>query len=432
VQPQPASEGMPAFDELGGLRLRRRVGVSSRRPDGYSPQQLEAIRRAEAYAAEPLCGVVTSDGPVAGLFPLADRGIDTSPLAGAARTFLATLTPQEQAECRFPMDHPSWRHWANPARFYLRHGLCLEGLDEAKRRAAFELIRRSLSDYGFTLVRDIMRLNLTIGELRGEEAELNEWLYWFSIYGEPEVGGAWGWQLDGHHANVNCAIVDDQVVLTPTFLGAEPVCAWSGKYAGTRVFQQEEAQGSKLFGLLSPDQQKAATLGDVLPHDLFTGALRDNFELNYEGIRYDDLTAAQQAVALDLVGLYVGRAVRQQAELTMERVLDHAATLHFAWIRESDRDDVFYYRIHSPVILVEFEHVPGVMFDNDYSTPNHIHTIVRTPNGNDYGVDLLRQHHERYHRVRQPFEWTNRTGVQLTGPFRPAAAPGTRPLGEVG
>jgi hypothetical protein len=28
----------------------------------------------------------------------------------------------------------------------------------------------------------------------------------------------------------------------------------------------------------------------------------------------------------------------------------------------------------------------------------HIHTVVRTPNGNDYGVDLLRQHHERFHR----------------------------------
>jgi hypothetical protein len=25
-------------------------------------------------------------------------------------------------------------------------------------------------------------------------------------------------------------------------------------------------------------------------------------------------------------------------------------------------------------------------------TRQHIHTIVRTPNGNDYGKDLLRQH----------------------------------------
>jgi hypothetical protein len=27
----------------------------------------------------------------------------------------------------------------------------------------------------------------------------------------------------------------------------------------------------------------------------------------------------------------------------------------------------------------------------------HIHTIVRTPNGNDYGIDLLRLHYEHAH-----------------------------------
>jgi hypothetical protein len=26
----------------------------------------------------------------------------------------------------------------------------------------------------------------------------------------------------------------------------------------------------------------------------------------------------------------------------------------------------------------------------------HIHAVVRTPNGNDYGKDLLRQHYERH------------------------------------
>jgi hypothetical protein len=29
-----------------------------------------------------------------------------------------------------------------------------------------------------------------------------------------------------------------------------------------------------------------------------------------------------------------------------------------------------------------------------------VHTVVRTPNGNDYGMALLRQHYERHHRQR--------------------------------
>jgi hypothetical protein len=56
----------------------------------------------------------------------------------------------------------------------------------------------------------------------------------------------------------------------------------------------------------------------------------------------------------------------------------------------------YYYRVHSPVVLIEYDHRPGVVFDNDVPSPNHVHTLVRAPNGGDYAVDLIRQHHERY------------------------------------
>jgi hypothetical protein len=32
----------------------------------------------------------------------------------------------------------------------------------------------------------------------------------------------------------------------------------------------------------------------------------------------------------------------------------------------------------------------------DRILPYRIHTVVRTPNGNDYGKDLLRQRHQRF------------------------------------
>ena len=79
----------------------------------------------------------------------------------------------------------------------------------------------------------------------------------------------------------------------------------------------------------------------------------------------------------------------------MEEVLQHLNDTYFAWIGESTNDAVFYYRIHSPVILIEFDHQRPI--GNPGLTPNvptrqHIHVMVRTPNGNDYGKDLLRQH----------------------------------------
>jgi hypothetical protein len=50
------------------------------------------------------------------------------------------------------------------------------------------------------------------------------------------------------------------------------------------------------------------------------------------------------------------------------------------------------------VILVEFDHQGPVAMggDRQVARRDHIHTVVRTPNGNDYGKDLLRQHYEAH------------------------------------
>jgi len=80
----------------------------------------------------------------------------------------------------------------------------------------------------------------------------------------------------------------------------------------------------------------------------------------------------------------------------------HLDDTHFMWMGGKGPADVFYYRIHSPVILIEFDHQrPANLarFAADPNQPNrqHIHVVVRTPNGNDYGKDLLRQHYAREH-----------------------------------
>jgi hypothetical protein len=58
-----------------------------------------------------------------------------------------------------------------------------------------------------------------------------------------------------------------------------------------------------------------------------------------------------------------------------------------------------YYRIHSPVVRIEFDQPRAVSLPGDPKIPlrTHVHTVVRTPNGNDYGADLLRQHLLEHH-----------------------------------
>jgi hypothetical protein len=58
---------------------------------------------------------------------------------------------------------------------------------------------------------------------------------------------------------------------------------------------------------------------------------------------------------------------------------------------------VFYYRIQSPVVLLEFDHHSSLALDSERKpVKHHIHTIQRIPNGNDYGREVIRLH--RAHR----------------------------------
>jgi hypothetical protein len=245
-----------------------------------------------------------------------------------------------------------------------------------------------------------MRLNEWVRIFTGSESEYGEWLYWLSVMGTPAADAPWGWQLDGHHLIVNCFVLGDQMVLTPMFMGSEPVAADTGPFAGTRVFAAEERQGLALMRALAPAQRARAVLAAALPGEVFTAAFRDNLELRPEGIRHGDLGDAQQRLLLDVLATYVDRLPPGHAGLRMDEVKRHLADTWFAWMGGIDEDSVFYYRVHSPVILVEFDHQRGIVFDNDAPSRHHIHTVVRTPNGNDYGRDLLRQHHARFDHTR--------------------------------
>jgi hypothetical protein len=81
----------------------------------------------------------------------------------------------------------------------------------------------------------------------------------------------------------------------------------------------------------------------------------------------------------------------------MDEVKAHLDRTWFAWISATDAGSVLYYRIHSPVILIDFDHQrPAALrhlSDPDMPNREHIHTVVRTRNGNDYGKDLLRQYY---------------------------------------
>jgi Protein of unknown function (DUF3500) len=348
--------------------------------------------------AAPFRGITTNGQVIPGLFEISPSGVSTESVRNAAEKFIDSLSGVQLTRTMFPVTDIQWRKWMNQ-HFYARQGISFQEMTDAQREAAFGLMHASLSTKGFELTRNVMRLNETLAELADDRLFLGEWLYFITILGKPSASEPWGWQLSGHHAIINYFVLGDQVVMTPLFLGSEPVRATSGKYKGVSILQQEQNDGLEMVRALSDAQRQQAILNfSKTGNNNLTEAFKDNVILEYSGLRADDLGGPARSRLRDLVHLYVSNLDDGHTRVKMDEVDRHIDNTWFSWIGGTQADSAFYYRIQSPVILVEFDHqrpanLAEFAADPKKPTQQHIHCVVRTPNGNDYGKDLLRQHY---------------------------------------
>jgi len=376
---QPPAGGPPPQGGFGG---------------GFGQMEARAL-------AEPFKGVTTNGTVTPGLYSIRSTGVSTEPVVRAANAFVAALTPEQHGKTQFAVGDDEWRKWANVHR-YPRQGVSYDEMGQALKAAAHELLAASLSAKGLKLSEDIMRLNETLAELNDNNFdEYGEGKYYLTVMGTPSATEPWGWQLDGHHLIVNYFVLGDQVVMTPSFWGSEPAVATSGKYAGTRVMEDEQQAGLAMVRSLTAQQRERAILepkktGNNIRAQLFS----DNVVIDYGGVPVSAFTTSQKQQLLDLVELYVGNLRDEHARVHLKDVEARLDETYFAWVGETNDDSVFYYRIHSPVVLIEFDHQTPVglthLYPRGVPYREHIHAVVRTPNGNDYGKDLLRQHYERH------------------------------------
>ena len=351
--------------------------------------------------AEPFKGITANGTAETGLFAIRSTGVSTEPVRRAAAGFLASLTKEQRRKTTFEVGDDEWRKWMNQS-FYVRQGVSFLEMSGTQREAAFGLLRASLSARVLTQTRNILRLNHTLGELNDNTfEEYGEWKYHITVMGTPSATEPWGWQFDGHHAIINYFVLGDQVVMTPYFAGSEPVVARSGKYKGTEILAAEQSKALAFVnGLDAGQRAKAILRSSKTNNDILTEAWRDNVVLDYAGLKASEMSTAQRQQLLDLAELYIGDMDDGHAQVKMEEVRQHLDRTWFAWMGGTTQGSVFYYRIHSPVVLIEFDHQrpANLRHLNDPEVPNleHVHSIVRTPNGNDYGKDLLRLHYQQH------------------------------------
>src|SRR5438552_17258404 len=280
---------------------------------GYTQPQTESqserFRRMSLDAesrglAEPFKGITTNGTVQPGLYNIRSTGVSTETVRKAADAFLVALLPDQRSKTMFPVDDVEWRKWMNQD-FYIRQGVSFKEMSEPQREAAFGLMRASLSAKGLQLSRDIMKLNYTLGELNNNDfVRYGEWAYWITMMGEPSKDKPWGWQMDGHHLIINYFVLGDQVVMTPLFVGSEPVIAPSGKYKGTTILQDEQSLGVKMIQALDEGQRKKAVLEvSKTGNNNLAEAFKDNLVLDYAGVRASMFTPKQKDGLLGVIGL---------------------------------------------------------------------------------------------------------------------------------
>ncbi len=373
-----------------------------------SERARELLKGWSELSERPFAGITTDGAVRAGLFSLEPHGAPAAAMAEAARVLLDRLSSAQRAKAHFPVGSEMWRRWQNTELYLEDHGLRLDEVGGELREAVLEVLRAGLSPRGFEKTRAVMRLNGFLGELVGGEAVLGEWSFTFCLFGTPSPAEPWGWQLFGHHLSLNCLLIGERMVLTPCFMGAEPAHADTGPHAGLGLFEDEEHKGLALMRSLSPEKRGRALVshsmkGEDHPpgrwhfadHLHLGGAHQDNRVVPYEGLPCDALSGRQTRDLLDLVACHVEPLPPGPLKARLDEVERHLADTHFCWIGGTGEESTFYYRIQSPVVFIEFDHHSGVFLTNPEPARFHIHTIVRTPNGNDYGIDLLRQHYAR-------------------------------------
>lgn len=356
---------------------------------------------------EPYVGLTTDGTVEPGLFKIQDEGVPMGDIVQSVQKVLKKLSPEQKEKVAYPLNAREWRAWSNPEFLLRPFGLRLEEQDESIATAILSVIETTFSPEGYQKALAAMRINHFLGEICKVPRIMNKYSYNFLLFGEPSLDKPWGWTFYGHHLCLSVFLVGNQIVISPTFTGAEPNVIDEGEFVGTQILNVEGDLGLKLMQSL-PDEKKPKARVFELMHDPgmlqtgdltkdrwnkddqrhLCGAFRDNRIVPYEGVLVSEFSPEQQQLVLSIAEQFVLYLPEKSRKLRLEAVKSHFDRTYFSWIGGWSDSDPFYYRIQSPVIVCEFDHHSGVFLSNEEPAKFHTHTILRTPNAGDYGCAL--------------------------------------------
>lgn len=318
-------------------------------------------------------------------------------LSKKANAFLNTLPNELRAKAHFALDDAERKNFN-----YVpmdRQGPTFHDFDETQKKAALELLRASLSQEGYRKATEIVSLEKVLALLgadgdkkmsdgRPYRDPLN---YHFCIFGDPSPTDFWGWRFEGHHVSVNFTSTEGKIISsTPTFFGSNPGIVKSTKYKGKEVLKKETDLGFELVNSFSPDQLKMAKFSDEAPYEVITGNDKEVGTIETKGISYSSLSESQKTKFTELLNIYLDAYEEGYATNFKSRIKEAGwDNLRFAWAGSLKPGIANYYRIHGPILLIEYA--------NTQNDANHVHTTIRDLE-NDFGTDALKAHYKEHHK----------------------------------
>jgi hypothetical protein len=308
---------------------------------------------------------------------------------GAARAFLASLTPELRKAASFPADSPERLAWHYVPKD--RVGVSLLQLDDPQSEALGPLLASALSPEGLLAARGVMKHENILRRIEteagvGNASRRDPGLYFTTIFGTPNASAPWAWRFEGHHLSLNVTqLPGHPPVVAPIFVGANPARVLAGPNAGFRLLAAEEDLGRELVTMLPPDKLKVALISADAPGEILTRNDPKVAPLATEGLAAAAMSARERAQLKRLLEVYVGRMTADAAKDAMARI-ERAGfeKVHFAWAGGTGTGQPHYYRIHGPTVLIEY--------DDTQNDANHIHTVYRDLQ-RDLGGDALRAHY---------------------------------------
>jgi hypothetical protein len=282
-----------------------------------------------------------------------------------------------------------WTYWPTE-----REGLELAHMSAEQRVLVHDLLSSVLSARGHLKVVQIMQLEHILEVLEDVGLPRSVGHYKLAFFGTPSADEPWGWRFEGHHVSINISLVQGELRVTPTFLGANPAEVRSGPLAGVRTLAAEEDLGRDLVMSLTDEQRARAVISDQAPNDILSGNLgrpREEWDawrvtLQPEGVPVGELNEAQQHWVRRILDEVVGTYRPEISQQHLQSI--DVAELSFAWMGRLERRAPHYYRLQGPDFVFEY--------DNVQNGANHIHTVWRS-RASDFGVDLLEEHYRSSH-----------------------------------